>query len=92
MPELETELLDAVRLRARRVFVDLTRTTFFDSSAVHALLRSGERLQASGLHVGIVCSNPDVRKVLEITGVDRTLRIHATIEQAISLTPAGSYA
>jgi hypothetical protein len=40
-PELERELLEAVQLGARRVVVDLTETTFFDSSAIHALIRSG---------------------------------------------------
>jgi len=44
-PELERELLEVVQLGARRVVVDLTETAFFDSSAIHALLRSGEQLQ-----------------------------------------------
>jgi anti-sigma B factor antagonist len=84
-PELEAELLEAVQLGARRVFVDLTKTTFFDSSAVHMLLRSGELLRASGLQLALVCSNPNVTRVLEITGADQVLQIHSTIEEAISL-------
>ncbi len=46
-PELEAELLEAVELGARRVVADLTETSFFDSSATRALVRSdaaaGER-------------------------------------------------
>lgn len=83
-PELEQELLDAAQLEARRVVVDLTETTFVDSSAIHALMRGGERLLASGRQFGLVCSNPSIRKVLEIVGVDQTFRIYPTIEHAIS--------
>ena len=83
--ELEQELLAAVPLEARRVVVDLTEATYFDSSAIHALMRGGERLLASGLQFGVACSNANIRKVLEITGVDQRFQIYATIEQAVSL-------
>ena len=88
-PELERELLGAVQLGADRVLVDLTETTFVDSSAIHTLIRSGERLHASGLQLEVVCGNPNVTKVLEITGVDQALPIYATIEQATSTMAPG---
>jgi len=88
--ELETELLETVDGGARRVVVDLTEATFFDSSAVHALVRVGERLQSGGRQLAVVCGNPVVNRVLDITGVDRVLPIHATIEQAMSLPVSGS--
>jgi anti-anti-sigma factor len=88
-PELETELLETAREGTRRVVVDLTGTTFFDSSAVHALVRAGERLQASGLQLGIVCG-PYIKRILEITGVDHAFQIHATIERALPHHAGGS--
>jgi len=88
-PELERELLGAAQLGADSVLVDLTETTFFDSSAIHTLIRSGERLHASGLQLEVVCGNPNVTKVLEITGVDQALPIYTTIEQATSRVALG---
>jgi anti-sigma B factor antagonist len=85
-PELERELLEAVQLGARRVVVDLTETSFFDSSAIHALLRSAEQLHASGLQLDVVCGNPSIQKVFAITATDRALPTHATVEQAVSVT------
>jgi anti-sigma B factor antagonist len=82
-PELETELLETVDSGAHRVVVDLTEATFLDSSGVHVLVRTGERLQSSGPQLGIVCG-PYVKRILEITGVDRAFQIHDTIENAIS--------
>jgi anti-sigma B factor antagonist len=88
-PELERELLEAVQLGARRVVVDLTETAFFDSSAIHALLRSGEQLQASGLQLEVVCGNPSIKKVFAITAADRALPTHVTVEQAVGATGNG---
>jgi anti-sigma B factor antagonist len=82
--ELETELLETVHDGARRVVVDLTETTFFDSSGVHAVVRCGELLQSSGVQFGVVCANPRIKRILEITGIDHTFGVHATIEDAIS--------
>ena len=79
--EVERELLAAAQLGARRVLVDLTETTFIDSSAIHALVTGGERLLESGLQFGLVCG-PNVRRVLETVGVDRMFKIHSTLEQA----------
>lgn len=83
-PQFEEGLRKAVELEASRVVVDLTATTFFDSSAIHALLSAAARLQSSGAQVCVVCSDPCIKKVLEITRADRVLDIHATVEQASS--------
>ena len=86
--ELETELLETVDDGARRVVVDLTETTFLDSGGIHALVRAGESLRSSGLQFGIVCSSPRIKRILEITGIDRTFGIHAGLEHAISPSTA----
>jgi anti-sigma B factor antagonist len=79
--EVERELLAAAELGARRILVDLTETTFIDSSAIRVLVTGGERLVSSGLQFGLVCG-PSVRRVLEIVGVDRMFQAHSTLEQA----------
>jgi anti-sigma B factor antagonist len=86
-PEFEREVLETVHTGARRVVVDLTSATFFDSSAVRALVRAGERLQSDGLQFGIVCGNPNIKRVLEITGADQTFQVHAAIESRPALFP-----
>jgi anti-anti-sigma factor len=88
-PELEAELLEAARLGSRRVLVDLRETTFFDSSAIHALLRSAGHLQAIGMQFPVVCSDY-IKHLLEITGADQTLQIVSTLEQALLLFGPGA--
>jgi anti-anti-sigma factor len=53
------------RAPARRVTLDLRRVTFFDSAAIHALVKITQKY-ASGL---AVVPSPQVRRVLDISGL-----------------------
>ena len=87
-PKLEQELFGAAVLGARCVVVDLTEVTFFDSRAVHAVVRSSQRLHASGTRLEIVSGNRLVNRVLEITAVDQIFQIPPTLARAIGQTPS----
>lgn len=59
-------MFDAVaRPGARGATLDLTGVTFFDSAAIHALVRLAERYPADFT----VRPSPQVRRVLEISGL-----------------------
>jgi anti-anti-sigma factor len=64
--------------------VDLTDTTFMDSSALGVFVGIATELEAAGgwLRFAAV-SSPIVAKVLEITQVDLALGAYATVEDAI---------
>ena len=55
----------ATRAPAERLTLDLRKVTFFDSAAIHALIKITQR-HASGL---AVVPSPQVRRVLEISGL-----------------------
>lgn len=86
--EFERELVNAVRYASARVVVDLTATTFFDSSAIRALVAGSRRLEASGAATCVVCRGSAAERVLQITGVDRLLEVYATVEDAVRPRPA----
>jgi anti-sigma B factor antagonist len=77
-PELEQALFAAAQ-GARDLIVDLSGTTFFDSSGIHALMRVGSWANAEGTRLSLVCGPSCVRSVLEITGVDALYEMHPTI-------------
>jgi anti-sigma B factor antagonist len=81
-PEVEAALRAAAGLAARRVVVNLSETTFFDSSAVRALYEGARPLKALGAEVCIVCSDR-IRTVLEIAAVDRVFELLPTIDAAL---------
>jgi len=82
-PELKQELLRLVEEGARRIIVDLTDTTFIDSTMLSVLLSTVKRLRPNGGQLGIVCSDRSIRKIFEITLLDRVFPIFESRDEAI---------
>jgi anti-sigma B factor antagonist len=77
-PQLESELAGLHEKNVRGVIVDLTECEFIDSTALALLLKANKRLDAAEARLSIVTDDPNIRKIFEITGLDRVLTIHQT--------------
>jgi len=77
--ELESALDEADR--NGRVVVDLTQVTFLDSTALGVLLRASRRREHDPLD--LVVDGSEVRRVFEITGLDRRFTFARSIEEAL---------
>lgn len=82
-PELKQELLRLVEEGTHRIIVDLTDTTFIDSTMLSVLLSTVKRLRPSGGQLGIVCTDRNIRKIFEITLLDRVFPIFESRDEAI---------
>ncbi len=82
-PDLKHELLEAIEQGARTVVVDLTETTFLDSTALGVLLGAVKRLRSEGGRIVIVCRDRNIRKIFEITLLDRVFPIFETRAEAL---------
>lgn len=94
-PELRDRLGDLVDGGVSRVLLDLSRTTFLDSMALGVLLSAKKRMTAAGGDLELVVSTPDVRRIFEITMLDRVFTLHesraaATSSAARQLSSASS--
>jgi anti-anti-sigma regulatory factor len=68
-----------------KVVIDLGATTFLDPAAVASLRAVADRVAADHGWLRLAAANhKDVRQVLELTGADRTLQLHKTIDDAIA--------
>lgn len=68
------------------VIVDLTRTTFLDSTILHVLVSSDATLRDRGRRLVLVVPADGVaRRALEISGLAETMACCHTIEQAAEL-------
>jgi anti-sigma B factor antagonist len=83
-PELKQELLRVIDEGATFVIVDLTETTFIDSTTLGVLLGTVKRVRPLGGSVVLVCSNRNIRKIFEITLLDRVFTIVDTREEALA--------
>ena len=77
-PQLESELAGLHEKNVQSVVVDLTECEFIDSTALGVLLTANKRLDAAQARLSIVTSDRNIRKIFEITGLDRVLTIHQT--------------
>jgi len=65
------------------LIVDLNRVTFIDSAGLGALVGTARRAAAHGGSLHAVCSRPQTRKLLWLTGVDRRIPLAATVDGAL---------
>jgi anti-sigma B factor antagonist len=90
-PEFKQQLLDVIGKGAKDVVVDFTDTTFIDSTTLGVLVGGVKRLRQNDGQLSLVCSDRNITKIFEITGLDRVFTIHATREEALG-AEAGSAA
>ena len=88
-PELKQQLLEVVGRGAKHVIVDLTNTTFVDSTTLGVLIGIVRRLRANEGQLSVVCSDRNVAKTFELTGLDRVFAMYETREQAIAALDGG---
>lgn len=82
-PELRDELVAVIEDGAVNVVVDLTSATFIDSMTLGVLLGAVKRLRPRGGRLRIVCADPNIRKIFEITLLDRVFSLYGTREAAL---------
>jgi anti-anti-sigma factor len=69
------------------VVVDLSECKFIDSSGIRALLVGYEAIRSSdggARRVAVAGAQPQVRRVLEMTGVDDAIPVHDSVDTALA--------
>jgi len=87
-PELKQALADAVESGRSRIVVDLTQTTFLDSTALGVLIGAVKRLRSRDGILTIVNTDPNIAKTFEITGLDQIFTIRPTRDEAVEALAA----
>ena len=82
--ELGDRLVGAVERGASSLVVDLSDVGFVDSQGLGALLRGTRRLGAGEGRFRLVVPAPEIRRVFEITALDRVFPLDDTLEQALT--------
>ncbi len=87
--DLEGPLEEAVASHDGSVLIDLTDCEFIDSTGIALIVRAWQRLDNSADGEGsgrvVICSaNDQVRRVLEITGLELSIPIHSTRDEALA--------
>jgi anti-sigma B factor antagonist len=76
--------LNAAIAPGRSLVLDLTPTEFIDSTGLSVLLNGLRKVTRQRGRMALVCTNPTVLRLFEITRLDTTFDIRATREEAIA--------
>src|ERR1700710_1323706 len=87
-PELKQVLAEAIEAGRIRVVVDLTETTFLDSTALGVLIGAVKRLRSRDGALAIVNVDENIAKTFEITGLDQIFTILPSREAAVDAVAA----
>lgn len=78
---LDERLLALAEQPSRRLVLDIRAVTFIDSTAIAAVMRAAGRLAAQNRRLTVICEHPNVLRVLEIVGLDRSCPLHRSREE-----------
>ncbi len=85
--QLEEPLEEATREPDAAVLIDLAGCQFIDSTGIALIVRAWQRVDAAAGNGGkgglvLCCQNEQVRRVLEVTGLEHSLRVFETRDEA----------
>jgi anti-anti-sigma factor len=87
--DLEGPLEEATSSGDASVLIDLSECEFIDSTGIALIVRAWQRLDRTAEGEGegrvVICSDNDqVRRVLEITGIELSIPIHSGKDEALA--------
>ena len=82
-PQFKEALLAGIEDGATTIIVDLGRVTFIDSTALGVLVSGAKRVQPKNGRLDVVCSDENICRLFEITGLDHVFGIYRTREEAL---------
>jgi len=89
-PELSASLASALDRGITTLVLDLSDVEFIDSTGLSVLLNVLRRITQRGGSFAIVCTNPTVLRLFEITRLESTFEIVSTREEALARINAGA--
>jgi anti-sigma B factor antagonist len=83
-PKLREKLVELASQGAQQVVVDLDGVEFLDSTGLGVLIGGMKRLRGLDGDLTLVCTQPRILKVFEITGLNRAFSIYESVDDAVA--------
>jgi anti-sigma B factor antagonist len=83
-PEFKARMAGPIDEGRSQLVVDLSRTTFIDSSSLGVLIGAHRRLKLRGGSLVVVCGEEALVKTFQITGLDGVFTIVDSLDAALA--------
>ena len=84
VPRLREQLHGLVAQGSNRIIVNLDGVDFLDSTGLGVLVGALKRVRSNEGDLYLVCTQPRIRKVFEVTGLTKVFSIHDSVDQAVA--------
>lgn len=82
-PRLREQLIALVNDGKHRIVVDLGAVEFLDSTGLGVLVGALKRVRTHDGDLALVCDEPRILKVFEITGLTKVFAMYDTVDGAV---------
>jgi len=79
-PQLKLQMIALLEKDAKKVVINLEKVDYLDSTALGVMIGGLKRMREKGGNISLVCPSPRIRRIFEITGLDRIFDIRNTEE------------
>jgi len=83
-PQLKQQIISLLDNDITKIIVDLTDVAYLDSTALGVLIGGLKRLRERDGSLSLICPNPRIRRIFEITGLDKIFDMYQTQDEARS--------
>ena len=87
-PQLKQQIIGLLDSGTRHVTVNLSAVDYLDSTALGVLIGGLKRLREREGKLDLICPNPRIKRIFEITGLDKIFDIHTNEEEALAMLKA----
>jgi anti-sigma B factor antagonist len=89
-PEFKQRMSHPIDDGVQRLVVDLSHTTFIDSSSLGVLIGAHRRLKQRNGSLVVVCDNDTIVKTFKITGLDGVFTLVRSLDDALDGDAVGA--
>ena len=82
-PEFHASLGELIGREVAVVIVDLSEVTFIDSTGLGVLVGAEKEIRGAGRDLRVVVTRPQIRRVLELTGLDEVFTVMSSTKEAV---------
>lgn len=82
-PSLRERLVDLIGDGSTRLVLDLEGVDFLDSTGLGVIVSALKRTRTQGGDVRLVCTQARIRRLFEITGLDKAITLATSLDAAV---------
>jgi len=82
-PDFRASLSDVIGGGPQLVIVDMSEVSFMDSTGLGVLISAEKQIRHAGMDLRLVVTHPQIRKLLELTGLDDVFTVVSSAHDAV---------